>query len=204
MAVQCPAGFDPEKFRAKLAARYAHAATDPEGDAYFHRGPEYAAEHFGYDIDALRALPETSTIPFSGVGNPFDLGTIDAGETVLDVGCGSGVDLLLAAQRVGPSGTAIGVDMTAEVLDLTRASALALGLEQVELRLGDAESLPVDEATVDVVISNGVLNLATDKAKAFAEIARVLVPGGRLQLADLVVADERSEGRRNDIDLWAS
>ncbi|MEQ9318315.1 MAG: methyltransferase domain-containing protein [Polyangiaceae bacterium] len=158
----------------------------------------------GYDLAELECLPEGSTASFAGVGNPLSLDDIEPGATVLDVGCGAGTDLLLAARRVGPSGTAIGVDMTAEMLSRTRSSSASLGLHHVELRHGDAESLPVGDGSVDVVISNGVLNLTTDKPKAFGEIRRVLKPGGRLLLADIVVKSELSEGIRNDIDLWAS
>ncbi len=138
------------------------------------------------------------------MSNPLSIGEVPVGATVLDIGCGAGMDLLLAARRVGPTGRAIGVDMTPVMLERTREAARKLGLEHVELREGDAEALPVEDDSVDVVISNGVLNLTTDKAKAFSEILRVLKPGGRLMLGDIVVAEELSEGIRNDIDLWAA
>ena len=121
----------------------------------------------------------------------------------MDVGCGAGMDLLLAARAVGPTGRAIGVDMTAAMRERAQTAARQAGLaEIVDVRGGDAESLPLDDGIADVVISNGVLNLTTDKHKAFGEIARVLAPGGRLQLADIVVGVALSEGARNDIDLW--
>lgn len=204
MASSCPIGFDTKRLRAEVSAIYSRVAISPDGDYHFHRGPDYASKLLGYDREALRALPDAATASFAGVGNPLRIDEIPAGATVLDVGCGAGMDLLLAAARVGPTGRAIGVDMTPEMLEQTRASARALRLEQVELRLGDAEALPVEDASVDVVISNGVLNLTTDKDKAFAEIHRVLKPGGRLMLADIVVAEELSEGIRNDVDLWAA
>jgi len=204
MALTCPIGFDTQQLRKEVSEMYARVAADPGGDYHFHRGPRYAADMLGYDFAELELLPADSTASFAGVGNPLSLGDIEPGSTVLDVGCGAGTDLLLAARRVGPTGTAIGVDMTVEMLERTRASAASLGWDHVELRQGDAESLPVDDGAIDVVISNGVLNLTTDKHKAFGEIRRVLKPGGRLLLADIVVKSELSEGIRNDIDLWAS
>ena len=204
MAKSCPIGFDTKRLRAEVAALYSRVARSPDGDFHFHCGPDYAAELLGYDRAALAALPEAATAPFAGVGNPLSIDAIPDGATVLDVGCGAGMDLLLAAGRVGPTGRAIGVDMTPEMLEQTRASAQALKLDHVELREGDAEALPVDDASVDVVISNGVLNLTTDKVKAFSEIFRVLKPGGRLLLADICVTEELSEGVRNDINLWAA
>ena len=204
MATNCPIGFDTKRLRAEVSALYARVANSPDGDFHFNRGPDYAAEMLGYDRQALAALPESCTAPFAGVGNPLAIDEIPAGATVLDIGCGAGMDLLLAARQVGAGGRAIGVDMTPEMLEQTRASAQALKLDHVELREGDAEALPVDDASVDVVISNGVLNLTTDKVKAFSEIFRVLKPGGRLLLADICVTEELSEGVRNDIDLWAA
>jgi len=203
MAASCPIGFDTQKLREQVSIMYARVAEDPNADFHFHRGPKYAAE-LGYDYNELMGLPAGSTRSFAGVGNPFSVADILPGQTVLDIGCGAGMDLLLAARRVGATGKAIGVDMTDEMLNRTRASAAELGFTQVDLRKGDAETLPVDDNSVDVVISNGVINLTTDKAKAFSEIKRVLKPGGRLLLADIVVETELSEGIRNDIDLWAS
>ena len=136
------------------------------------------------------------------MANPHAIAPIEEGATAVDIGCGAGMDLLLAARRVGPAGRAIGVDMTPEMRERAAGAARAAGLAQVEVRAGDAEALPLEDASVDVVLSNGVLNLTPDKEKAFAEIARVLRPGGRLQLGDIVVAVELSEAIRRDIDLW--
>jgi arsenite methyltransferase len=151
----------------------------------------------------LAALPADCTASFAGVGNPHRIAPIRPGETVLDIGSGAGMDLLLAARRVGPAGRAIGVDMTDGMVERARQSAAAAGLRQVEVRKGDATRLPVQDASVDVVISNGVLNLVPEKEKAFSEIFRVLRPGGRLQLADVVVEVELTEDDRSNIDLWA-
>jgi SAM-dependent methyltransferase len=183
---------------------YSRVADDPSGDFHFHRGPAYASGHLGYDAEELASLPTESVASFAGVGNPLSVDTIESGMTVVDVGCGAGLDLLLAAKRVGSDGRAIGIDMTADMLARTKGAASSIGLAHVELRQGDAEELPVESESVDVVISNGVFNLTTDKSRAFSEVARILKPGGRLLLADIVVATELSEGVRNDIDLWAS
>ncbi len=204
MATSCPIGFDTQKLRAEVAAMYSRVATDPGGDFHFHRGPDYAAGMLGYSRDELDVLPAEATASFAGVGNPLAIDEVPGGATVLDIGCGAGVDLMLAARRVGPTGKAIGVDMTPEMLERTRAAVDTAGLDHIELRQGDAEALPVEDGTIDVVISNGVLNLTTDKVKAFGEIRRVLRPGGRLLLADIVVAKELSESARNDIELWTA
>ena len=202
MAIACPSTLDTKRLKEEVSAIYSHVASDPTGDFHFHRGPDYAAEFLGYDSQEMAALPATSTASFAGVGNPHAIGPISPGETVLDIGCGAGVDLLLAAKRVGPSGHAVGVDMTAEMRERALASAHAAGLTHVEVRAGDAEALPVTDASVDVVISNGVLNLVPDKRKAYSEIARVLRPGGRLLLADIAVEAPLDEDIRSDIDLW--
>ncbi len=202
MATSCPVGLDIQKLREEVSFIYARVAADPGGDFHFHRGAEYAAGWLGYDAGELAQIPVESTASFAGVANPHAIGRLAAGATVLDIGCGAGMDLLLAARRVGPSGRAIGVDMTPAMAERARASAAAAGLGNVEVRLGDALALPLDDASVDVVISNGVINLTPDKSRAYAEIHRVLKPGGRLQLGDIVVAHELSEDIRNNIDLW--
>ena len=202
MAIACPVDLDTRFLRSEISSLYSKVAVAPDGDFHFHRGPAYAVEYLGYDAEELAALPTETTSAFAGIGNPHSIGRVRAGETVLDIGCGAGMDLLVAARRVGPTGKAIGVDMTDAMIGRTRASAAAAGLTHVEVRKGDATSLPVEDASVDVVISNGVLNLVPEKQPAFAEIVRVLKPGGRLQLADIVVDEELSEDTRRNIDLW--
>lgn len=202
MATTCPVGLDRKALRDEVKSIYGRVAEDPGGDFHFHRGAAYAAEFLGYDAAELSALPPESTASFAGVANPLSIATLEPGSTVLDVGCGAGMDLLLAARRVGPQGRAIGVDMTPAMADKARASARAAGLSNVEVRLGDALALPVDDESVDVVISNGVINLTPDKDATYAEIFRVLAPGGRVQLGDLVVPRELGEDTRNNIDLW--
>ncbi len=202
MAITCPVDFDTQVLRLEVSSVYSRVATDPAGDFHFHRGPAYAANFLGYDAGELSALPLECTASFAGVANPHAIAPLVAGETVLDIGCGAGTDLLLAARRVGPGGHAIGIDMTEAMRDRARGSADAAGLTNVEVRQADATALPLPDASVDIVISNGVLNLVPEKEKAFAEIYRVLRPGGRLQLADIVLDAELDESVRRNIDLW--
>ena len=202
MAIACPVDLDTRKLRDEIQSIYARVAEDPSGDFHFHRGPGYASDLLGYEREALATLPDQSTASFAGVANPHRLGPIGEGLVVADIGCGAGMDLLLAARSVGPRGRAIGVDMTEAMAEKARASARGAGLENVEVRIGDAMSLPLDDASVDVVISNGVLNLTPDKSVAYGEVFRVLKPGGRFLYADIIVGHELSESVRRDIDLW--
>lgn len=202
MAVTCPIDLDTIKLRQEIQSIYARVATDPSGAFHFHRGPAYAAELLGYDADALAALPPESTGSFAGVANPHRIAPIRRGATIVDIGCGAGMDLLLAAKAVGPTGRAIGVDMTEAMAERTRNGARAIGLDQVEVRLGDALSLPVESGTVDAVLSNGVINLTPDKNAAFAEVFRVLAPGGEFLYGDIVLDADLDEASRSDIDLW--
>jgi SAM-dependent methyltransferase len=202
MATSCPIDLDTVRLRAEISTIYARVAVEPGGDFHFHRGPAYAAGLLGYDAAELAELPSESTAAFAGVSNPLAIAPLAVGATVVDIGSGAGMDLMLAARRVGPSGRAIGVDMTPAMIERARASARAAGLDHLEIRQGDAQALPIMDATVDVVISNGVINLTTDKLEAFREIWRVLKPGGHLQLGDIVVESELSEGIRRDVDLW--
>jgi SAM-dependent methyltransferase len=184
------------------SAIYSRVAEDPAGDFHFHRGPAYAVERLGYDAAALAALPNECTASFAGVGNPHRIAPLTPGATVVDIGCGAGMDLTLAARAVGPSGRAVGVDMTESMAQRALSVAQTLGLDNVEIRTGDALDLPIEGSSVDFVMSNGVLNLAPDKRQAFGEVFRILKPGGQFLYADIVVADELSESIRRDIDLW--
>jgi SAM-dependent methyltransferase len=200
----CPVDLDTRRLAEEVAGMYARVATDPSGEFHFHRGPDYAVHWLGYDAAELALLPALTTASFAGVANPIAIGPIHAGETVIDIGSGAGMDLMLAARRVGPRGRAIGIDSTPEMVEKCRASAREAGLTNVELREGDIHALPVDSESVDAVISNGVLNLAWDKVKAFREVVRVLKRGGRLMLGDIVVRSELSEGIRKNYELWAA
>jgi arsenite methyltransferase len=202
MAISCPLDLDVSRLRAEVQSMYARVAEDPGGDFHFHRGPSYAVERLGYDARELSPLPDFATGSFAGIGNPHLVQPLEPGATVLDMGCGAGTDLLLAAMRVGPAGRAIGVDMTPAMVERARAGAEMIGLANVEVRLGDATSLPVDDQSVDVLISNGVFNLVPDKEQALREIFRVVRRGGRLQLADIVLGSELDDTARRDVDLW--
>lgn len=202
MAIACPVDLDTRQLREEIQSIYARVAADPSEEFHFHRGPEYAAELLGYERQALAELPRESAASFAGVANPHKMGPIGDGAVVADIGCGAGMDLLIAARAVGPRGRAIGVDMTEAMADKTKDGARAARLENVEVRLGDAMSLPLDDSSVDVVISNGVLNLTPDKSVAYGEVFRVLRPGGRFLYGDIMVGSELSESIRMDVDLW--
>jgi len=202
MAIACPLDLDTRKLRDEIQSIYSQVARGPSGDFHFHRGPAYAASLLGYDAALLATLPEQSTASFAGVANPHRMGPLPEGAVVVDIGCGAGMDLLLAARSVGPRGRAIGIDMTEAMAEKARGAARAAGFDNVEVRLGDAMSLPLEAASADVVISNGVLNLTPDKSVAYGEVFRVLRPGGRFLYGDIVVASELSEKARRDVELW--
>jgi SAM-dependent methyltransferase len=197
-ATQAPV--DVDVLREEIEKTYTDVSTDPGKDFLFPTGRAWA-EDLGYPSELAR-VPERTVESFAGVANPHVLGRIEPGQVVLDLGCGAGTDLLIAAQMVGPEGRAIGIDMTPTMLERARESATEVGLENVELHQGLIESLPLPDESVDVVISNGVIDLVPEKDAVFAEIDRVLRPGGRLQVADVVIHTEVSEDARKRIDLW--
>jgi ubiquinone/menaquinone biosynthesis C-methylase UbiE len=202
MALTCPIDLDVTTLRNEIQTMYGRVAAHPDGEFHFHRGPHYAASTLGYDLNQLMELPSTVTSSFAGVGNPHTIAPIERDAVVLDIGCGAGTDLLLAARQIGSHGRAIGVDMTVAMRERAIAGAQSCGLTNVDVRDGDATSLPVEDATVDVVISNGVLNLVPDKTRAVHEIARVLKRGGRAQIADIVIGEVLPDSALRDIDLW--
>jgi arsenite methyltransferase len=192
---------DVEVLRDEIRKTYTDVSTTPAQEFIFPTGRSWAQE-LGYPEPELSRVPDATVESFAGVANHWQLGRIDPGSVVLDLGCGAGTDLLIAAQMTGPDGRVIGVDMTASMLDRVRASAAEMGLANVELHETLIEALPIGDASVDVVISNGVIDLVPDKDAVFDEIDRVLRPGGRLQLADVVIHHEVSEDARKRIDLW--
>lgn len=202
MALTCPIDLDVATLRAEVQTMYSRVASAPMGEFHFHRGPDYAATRLGYDAGELATLPPEVTAAFAGVGNPHAIDRIPEGSVVVDIGCGAGTDLLLAARRVGPLGRAIGVDMTEAMRARAVAGARACGFANVEIVDGDATRLGVADGSADVIISNGVLNLVPDKGRAVAEIARVLKPAGRVQIADIIIGEVLPESALRDIDLW--
>jgi len=192
---------DPEALRGQVRDKYREVAVDPGASFHFHTGRGLASR-LGYDAQAVAALPDRAVESFAGVGNPFSLRRLEPGEKVVDVGSGAGFDSFIAAGQVGPDGQVIGIDMTPEMLAKSRQTAEALGLGQVQFRSGLAEAIPVPDAGADVVISNGVINLCADKQAVFAEIFRVLRPGGRLQFADIANGRPVPIEALRDIDLW--
>jgi SAM-dependent methyltransferase len=187
--------------RSEIRKTYTEVSTEQDRDFIFPTGRAWA-EDLDYPQPELSRIPDASVASFAGVANPLSLGRIEPGQTVLDLGCGAGTDLLIAAQMVGGEGRVIGVDMTPTMLARARDSAAAMGLTNVELHESLIETLPLPDACVDVVISNGVIDLVPDKETVFSELDRVLRPGGRLQLADVVIHTEVSEDARKRIDLW--
>ena len=192
---------DVEVLREEIRKTYTDVSTDADQDFIFPTGRAWA-EELGYPQPELSRIPEATVESFAGVANHWLLGRIEPGSVVLDLGCGAGTDLLVAAQMTGPEGRVVGVDMTPSMLERATTSARAMGLANVELHESLIESLPVEDGSVDVVISNGVIDLVPDKDAVFDEIDRVLRPGGRLQLADVFVRNEVSEDARKRIDLW--
>jgi SAM-dependent methyltransferase len=193
-------GIDVELLKSEIKKTYASVSQEPERDFVFPTGRAWA-EDLGYPAE-LANVPDTAVESFAGVANPWAMGRLAPGERVLDLGSGAGTDSLVAAQMVGPGGRVTGIDMTPEMVAKARAAATALGVDNVEFLEGEAERLPFPDASFDVVISNGVIDLIPDKDAVFAELYRVLEPGGRIQVADVTIQNPVSaEGRRN-IDLW--
>jgi arsenite methyltransferase len=194
-------GLDVQLLRTEIQRTYAAVSDEPDQEFMFPTGRAWASD-LGYPAVLLARVPETSCESFAGVANPFSLGALRPGEAVLDIGCGAGMDTLIAAQMVGPSGTVTGIDMTPAMAAKARRSVAEMGLTTVTIVEGSAEELPFPDAAFDVVISNGVIDLIPDKDAVFSEIARVLRPGGRIQVADVTIQRPVSEEGRRNIDLW--
>jgi SAM-dependent methyltransferase len=199
-AVASAVDIDVQLLKSEIRKTYASVSQEPERDFIFPTGRGWA-EDLDYPEELAR-VPDDVVESFAGVANPFSLGRLQPGERALDVGSGAGTDSLVAALQVGPDGSATGIDMTREMLEKARAGAAALGLENVTFVEGEAERLPFSDASFDVVISNGVIDLIPDKDAVFSELHRVLAPGGRIQIADVTIQNPVSDEGRRNIDLW--
>jgi SAM-dependent methyltransferase len=197
-----PAAVDAEALRCQISDKYTEVAKTPEKGFHFHTGKPLA-RMLGYPDEVVGSLPTGTVESFAGMGNPFSMGALRPGETVVDIGCGAGFDSFIAARQVGETGLVISIDMTPAMLDKAAAGAREAGIANIEFREGLAEALPLDDASIDVVISNGVINLCPDKMVVMQGIHRVLKPGGRIQIADIVVHKEVPQDAKDDIDLWS-
>jgi arsenite methyltransferase len=194
---------DAASLREEVKSKYRDVAINPHGEYHFHTGRPLA-KRLGYDAATVDSLPDAAVESFAGVANPFSLRQLEPGEKVVDAGSGAGFDCFIAATQLGPGGRVVGIDMLPEMLAKSRASARAMGLDQVEFREGLLEEMPVQDGWADVVISNGVINLCVDKKQVFKEIWRVLRPGGHLQFADIANSKPVPAAAVQNIDLWTA
>jgi len=194
---------DPHRLREEVKKKYREVAIAPDADYHFHTGRPLA-KRLGYDDIIVKQMPDAAVESFAGVGNPFSLRSLKPGERVVDIGSGAGFDCFVAARQVTQAGRVIGIDMTEEMLKKSRATARTMELEQVEFRKGLVEEIPVENDWADTVIGNGVLNLCADKQRVFAEINRILKPGGVLQFADIANGKPIPEVASTNIDLWTA
>ena len=192
---------DVVELRGEIQKEYASVAKNPDKGFHFHTGRKLAGI-LGYDESLLDGIPEAAIESFAGTGNPFSVGEVAAGEKIVDLGSGAGIDSLIAGKLVGPTGQVIGIDMTPEMLAKAHQAATESWMSHVEFREGLVESLPVEDGWADVIISNGVVNLCPDKVGLFREMSRALKPGGRLQIGDIMVQKAVPDGAKQDIDLW--
>jgi len=194
-------GLDVDRLRSAIRDEYHVVASEPMRGFHFHTGRPLA-RILGYEDAWLDGIPEPAIESFAGTGNPFSMGELRPGQHVVDIGCGAGIDSLIAGRMVGPDGAVVGVDMTESMLRKARASASEAGMDHVDFHEGYGEALPVPDQWADVVISNGVLNLMPDKAAGLDEMYRVLKPNGRLQIGDIMVQKVVPGSAKENIDLW--
>jgi SAM-dependent methyltransferase len=194
---------DAAALREEVKIKYREVATEPNRKYHFHTGRPLT-RLLGYDAATVESLPDVAVESFAGVANPFILRNLKPGEKVLDIGSGAGFDCFIASSQVGEEGKVVGIDMLPEMLEKSRSTAALMGRDNIEFREGLLEELPVEDSWADVVISNGVFNLCADKKQAFAEVWRVLRPGGRLQFGDIANGKPVPESAIQDIDLWTA
>lgn len=194
---------DPAQLREEVKNKYRDVARKPDGEYHFHTGRPLA-RRLGYEEAVVAGLPDEAVESFAGVANPFVLRTLRPGEKVVDAGSGAGFDVFVARQQVGQSGHVVGIDMLPEMLEKSRATALALGYDNVEFREGFLEDIPVEAGWADAAISNGVINLCPDKRAVFAELFRILRPGGVLQFGDIANGKPVPEAAVKNVDLWTA
>jgi SAM-dependent methyltransferase len=192
---------DPEFLRDEIRKEYGAVASDPARGYHYHIGRDALAV-VEYDDGLIDGLPEASLESFAGTGNPFSMGWMRTGERVVDLGCGAGTDSLIAGRQVGPTGAVLGIDMTGEMIAKAVRARDAAGLVHVAFEKGLLEKVPAADGWANAVISNGVINLCMDKTAVFAEIFRLLRPGGRMQVSDIIVEREVPEAAKKEPHLW--
>ena len=190
-----------DHLRREIRKEYREVAENPDRGFHFHTG-RALARIVEYRDEWFEGVPESVIASFAGTGNPFSIQELAPGERVVDLGCGAGIDSFIAAGQVGPEGAVVGIDMTPEMLERARSAKKETGIEQLEFKEGYLEEIPAEDGWADVVISNGVVNLSPDKNGVFREIYRVLKPGGRIQIADILVSRPVSDAAKQKIDLW--
>jgi SAM-dependent methyltransferase len=200
-AIPKPIELDQEVLREEIRKEYRAVASDPQKGFHFHTGGRLA-EIVEYREEWLRGVPEPVLASFAGTGNPFRIAPLRNGERVVDLGCGAGIDSFIAARMVGAEGAVRGVDMTEEMLEKAEQALAECGLPQLRFEKGFLEDVPIEDGWADVVISNGAINLSPNKYKVFREIHRVLRPGGRIQIGDIIVQKPISDSAKKKIDLW--